>query len=582
MTRIFFALTCLVTFLGSSSNLYAQPAGFVDDVFLTGFVQATSLAFDDNGRMYVAEKEGKIWIVDGGVKSANPLIDLTEEVGNWGDYGLVGFVLDPNFLSNGYIYLMYVVDRHYLFYFGTPSYNANANEPFNATIGRITRYTAESSTNFTTVDYSSRKILMGETKETGMPILHTSHGVGTILFGEDGTLLATLGDGASFNGDDLGGGVHGDYAVQALIDGILDPNEDVGAFRSQMLNSLNGKVIRIDPNTGEGVASNPFYDAMNPGSTRSKVWALGLRNPFRMTRKPGTGSHYATDGDPGILFVGDVGSGTWEEMNVVTQPGMNFGWPMYEGMDVSPGYMNANIENQDAPTPGGCAQSYYRFNQLLQDYTGDSSAVTFSDPCNPGNEIDGNTYNLYFHTKPALDWKHGTSGFARSAIDGVVSLVGSGDVKGTSFYGNASVGGVWYTASDFPEEYRNLYYHGDYGTKWIRTFKFNDDHEPDSTDLFDNTTGSIVNMAASEAGGGIYYIRYSTSAQIRRLYYTGSINQPPTAAVTSDTFYTPDPSLTVNFDATGSTDPENAVLTYAWDFGDGTLGVGATPSHTYG
>jgi glucose/arabinose dehydrogenase len=78
--------------------------------------------------------------------------------------------------------------------------------------------------------------------------------------------------------------------------------------------------------------SNPFYATANPGSVRSKVWALGFRNPYRMAIRPGTGSSNPADGNPGVLYVGDVGWTASEEINVVRKPGMNFGWPLFEGL----------------------------------------------------------------------------------------------------------------------------------------------------------------------------------------------------------------------------------------------------------
>src|SRR2546426_4733653 len=48
--------------------------------------------------------------------------------------------------------------------------------------------------------------------------------------------------------------------------------------------------------------------------SRSRVYCLGLRNPFRMTLRPGTGSHLQSDGFPGVLYIGDVGYFTWEEL----------------------------------------------------------------------------------------------------------------------------------------------------------------------------------------------------------------------------------------------------------------------------
>src|SRR5690606_22741985 len=113
----------------------------------------------------------------------------------------------------------------------------------------------------------------------------------------------------------------------ALADSIIRPEENVGALRSQLVNCLNGKVLRIDPATGDGVPGNPFYDANAPRSPKSRVWALGLRNPYRFIRRPGTGSTNPADANPGVFYIGDVGYITWEEMEVCNMAGMNFGWP---------------------------------------------------------------------------------------------------------------------------------------------------------------------------------------------------------------------------------------------------------------
>ncbi|MBK7946870.1 MAG: hypothetical protein IPJ85_16900 [Flavobacteriales bacterium] len=105
-------------------------------------------------------------------------------------------------MSNGHIYGMYLVDRHHLMNHGTGNYNPNTNEYYAATIMRITRWTAIGPS-FNTVNYASRNVLLGETRQTGVPLLHESHSTGSLMFGSDGTLLATVGDGASYNLVDL-------------------------------------------------------------------------------------------------------------------------------------------------------------------------------------------------------------------------------------------------------------------------------------------------------------------------------------------------------------------------------------------
>jgi glucose/arabinose dehydrogenase len=382
------------------------------------------------------------------------LLDISEEVGNWHDHGMLGFALHPQFEQNGYFYVLYAVDRHHLLKYGTPAYNPADNEYFNATIGRLTRYTATKTAAGYHVDKSSRKILLGETKSTGIPILSITHGVGTLLFGTDGTLLVSCGEGAGFTTADTGGGnINGSYAGQGLADGIITQQEDIGAFRAQMLEAQSGKILRIDPETGNGIPGNPFYEAARPGSVRSKTYALGLRNPFRMALKPGTGSTDKAAANPGVLYVGDVGWATWEELNIVTGPGMNFGWPLFEGLDASStaDYQAASIYNPYAPNPqygvNGCTQEYFYFRDLIRQATANGNAA-FSNPCNHSLAIPADV-KTFMHSRPVIDWKHYESVARTGIFNGETAAVAGigaagSPVTGPQFGGSASVGGVFF------------------------------------------------------------------------------------------------------------------------------------------
>ena len=330
--------------------------------------------------MYVWERQGRVWFKDPGDATFTLLLDISQEVMPFLDLGMLGFELDPNFRQNGRIYVCYTVDRHYLLYYGTSSYNPSTTTAQDASIERVTRYTCRASDGFRSVDPTSRFILIGETKQTGIPVLSDTHSGCCLLFGQDETLLVSTGDCASPYAADMGGAVSGSYAPQGLIDGIIRPAEDVGAYRSQMVNSLNGKILRIDPNTGDGIPSNPFYDAANPRSPRSRVYALGLRNPYRMTRRPETGSHDPALGNPGVIYVGEVGWNTWEELNVVKGPGLNFGWPVFEGLTdfaaAGSATYNVTVYNRDAPNPlyPGAGTQYFTFQNLLKQATLAASA----------------------------------------------------------------------------------------------------------------------------------------------------------------------------------------------------------------
>ena len=529
-------ILCYLFFSFMLTNLsLAQPTGFVDEVYASGFAQAVGLTFDANGRMYVWEKGGKVWTVENGVKSANPLIDLSEEVGNWRDFGFLGFALDPDFFTNGYIYMLYIVDRHHLLYHGTPNYDPNANEYFNATIGRVTRYTAQASTNFTTVDPNSRLVLLGESISTGLPHLHQSHGIGSLIFGTDGTLLVSMGDGASYSSTDEGSASE-TYWSQALADGIIAPSENVGAYRCQMLSSLNGKILRLDPSTGDGIPSNPYYDGANPRSAQSRVWALGLRNPCRMTLQPNTGSHNPADGDPGTLYIGDVGWGNREELNICDAPGQNFGWPKYEGVNYQPGYNNP-------------------------------------------------TYAPASHELPKVQWRTNKIN-AQGIINGTVYDIGSPQLPGPNFGGNCSMGGVWYTGSDFPTEYQNTYFHADYGGDWIKNFDFNGNNDPIFAKDFKAGANAIVFVGSNPLDGAIYWIGDAAGSSsnganvIHKISYNPTGNLPPVAVASSDISYGGS-SLTVQFNSEFSYDPEGSALSYAWDFGDGNSSSVANPMHTF-
>ncbi len=187
-------LTILLILFYSESQ--SQPSGFIDEVISNEWKVPTGLTFDANGRMYVWEKSGKVFIVENGIKQDSAIIDISEEVLDYGDHGLNGFALDPEFQKNGYVYLMYVAKRHHVLFFGKAEYNPTDESPFQNTIGRIVRYTLIASDDFRSVDYASRKVLIGESASTGIPILVDNHGVGSLVFSPDGTLLATVGDGS--------------------------------------------------------------------------------------------------------------------------------------------------------------------------------------------------------------------------------------------------------------------------------------------------------------------------------------------------------------------------------------------------
>ncbi len=576
---------CLSATITSAQNL---PANFQDSLVSGGWTQAEGLTFDSTGQMYVWEKDGYVWVVDtNGNKIATPLLDIRQEVGSWRDHGLNGFALDPNFRTNGYYYCFYTVDRNHLMYFGTGLYNASADSFYNATIARVTRYTANAATNFTTTVSNSRLVLIGENKKNGIPVLYESHSGGQLVFGDDGTLLISTGDGASYAAYDSGSIAH-TYYVQALADSIITAKENVGAFRSQLIDCLSGKILRINPATGNGIASNPYYDAASPRAARSRVWALGLRNPFRMCKRPGTGNTDPSAGDPGTLYIGDVGFETFEDINVCNAPNQNFGWPNYEGLEAVPIFNTTTTKNMDAPNPlfgvGGCTRQHLYFKELIKQPT-KNGVISF-----PITTCNGQTGSVpanvphWAHTRPTVDYKHGAvqartgawNGNNASSVD-----IGSGGspVSGSGFEGYCAIAGVWYNGSAYPVMYQNKYFHADFSTNWIKYFNYNSLDTPTSVSTFTDSIPSIVCMAINPKDQFIWYLKYPD--QVRKLKYGIVLNNFPTAVATQSVVYGASP-LIVNFTGSQSSDPEGQPLTYSWNFGDGTaLVTSQNTLHTF-
>lgn len=266
--------------------------GFESAVVVNGLSLATTLAFTPDGRILIAEKSGTIRIVKNGVLQPQSMVSLSD-VNTFGDRGLIGLAVDPNFAQNGYIYVSYTYEN-------SPGVNIGG-----AKTGRIVRLTmvgdsADEASKFTLVGTVGGSAASSSCEDflvtvDCIPSDSNSHSVGGLRFGPDGYLYATLGDGADFS------------------------TEDPRALRSQNPDALAGKMLRIQTD-GTAPISNPFYDG-NPNSNKSKVYALGLRNSFRFNFNQVNGS----------LYAGDVGWSSFEEVNKIVAGG-NYGWPCREGL----------------------------------------------------------------------------------------------------------------------------------------------------------------------------------------------------------------------------------------------------------
>ena len=488
------------------------PANFVlDDVTPSAsFLYPTGIAFLPDGRLLVCEKNGDLWAVQNGVKPATPMWSNENEVLSNGDKGLLSVAVDPHYFANHFIYLLYTVDPD--------SDGADTNT---VAFARLTRYTVNFSDSQTVVP-SSRTILLGTDFTNGPASGSTTHTIGSLRWGVDGSLLVSAGDGADGSGTPDPGG---EYPA-LFTAGRVNPYEDIGAFRAQYVGSLDGKILRINPANGQGFASNPFYDG-NVASARSKVFAYGFRNPFRFTVKPGTGSANPANGNPGVLYVDDVGWYTWEEVDVVRQLGQNFGWPCNEGLVANAPYQ--------AATPA---------------HTGCGSVGTADNPWPP--------------TQPIVSINH--SDPSASTPAGV--------------QGNCVTGCAFYTGARYPAQYQNTYFFCDFGKGWIKILTTNGNDQLVSIAPFADGMQGPVDLIADPVSGDLFYVSIYTGKVFHIRYTGGGVNTPPVASGTA----TPNVGLaplTVNFNGSGSSDPDGDTLSVGWAFGDGSGAAGLTAQHTY-
>ncbi len=432
--------------LVAGANAQVLPEGFALTNVGTGLINPVTIDFSADGRIFVAEKRGMVWVIDqNGTKLPEPFIDIRPEVNNLGERGLIGLALDPDFMTNRYVYLLHVVNP-------TPAPPQHPNTL--GTWGRVVRFTGTAESGGNIADPKSKFILIGNGPSDGIPECAPGHTVGTLRFGLDGSLLVGAGDGAKAVGTDAGG-----QWPSCFQEGWFPASEDLGSFKAQSLDSLAGKILRIDPDTGLGLPDNPFYTG-DPDDNRSRVFASGLRNPFRYTIRPGT----AAAGGPGTIYIGDVGGGAREAINVA-RGGENFGWPCYEAELVQTTFWEAT------PIGWGCD--------------------TLESEGNPGPL-----------TLPVMWWSHGN--------------VNTSNPPG--YTGKVVGSGVFYGGNRYPPKYHGAYFYADYVSKWLRVGWFDDDEQLEGIELFGSGIASFVDIRPHPISGDLYIVNFF-GGQLRRLSF---------------------------------------------------------------
>ncbi len=526
------AVTVALLFVAPSAAPAATyPVGFSERTVFSGLTNPAAVRFASDGRVFVAEKSGLVKVFDS-LSDSQPDVfaDLRTQVHNFWDRGLLGLALDPGFPDSPYVYALYTHDAAIggaAPRWGTPGATSDGcPTPPGATgdgcvvSGRLSRLTASGN-----AMVGNEQVLIEDWCQQ-----YPSHSIGALDFGDDGALYVTGGDGASFNfvdygqdgsppnpcGDPPGG-------VGALL---TPPSAEGGALRSQDLRtpndatSLDGALLRVNPVTGAGLPDNPNAASLDPNSRR--IVAYGMRNPFRLGVRPGTGE----------VWIGDVGWNTWEEIERLQAPTAavtNFGWPCYEGSGRQSGYDSANLSICE---------------NLYAEGTGAVRAPLFA-------------------------WNHGSQ-----VVPGEGCPTGSSSAAGIAF---APANG------SYPTEYHGALFFADYSRDCIWAMLPGSNGVPDPARVRTFAAGAANPVQLQIGPGGDLFYADFDGGTIRQVSFTAA-NRPPNAVATA-TPTTGTAPLTVHFDGSGSSDPDAGdTLAYDWDLdGDGQYddSTAVAPSHTY-
>ena len=462
------AAACTVTTV--TPALGGVPSGFSLVPVATGLDEPTAHAYAPDGRVFVAERAGRVIVQQPGRDdSRSVFLDIRAAVNSNSERGLLGIALDPQFATRPRVFLFLTAER-----------NLAAPDGAGEMDIEVWRYTASASETGVALPASKAVVVSGP--RTGA----CCHYGGTVRFDSRGRLLTAFGD-------------------------ITDQPS------SQRAGALTGRLIRIDPETGLGVADNPFYEPASPGSVASRTLATGFRNPFRFTVDPSDDS----------VWVGDVGQSSWEEIDRVPASGWavpardtNFGWPCFEGGSGTPlltasAFSNSSWSAMCAPL-----------------------ATSAQGGTGPG-------------TAPAI--------YAYPHISG---------------QGASITGGPVLRGQSFPASYSGRALIADYSRDTFMTVGRDGSSEPFGTP---GGFGNAVDIAM-DPNGDASYAAIGAGA-VRAIVWTAGNTPPSLTGLTAEAVTDAAPR-TMRFVAS-ATDPDSDPLTYRWDLGDTTVVAGPQLTHTY-
>ncbi|MEV4844070.1 carbohydrate-binding protein [Micromonospora matsumotoense] len=450
--------------------------------------------------------------------------------------GLQSLGVDPGFATNRFIYLYYAPPL------STPSGDAPAtgtNWSAWQGVNRLSRFTLNA-------DFTLNQASKVDVLDVGTDRGICCHVGSDMDFDAAGNLYLSTGDDSN----------PFDSAGYSPLDERTNRNP---AYDSQRgagnTNDLRGKLLRIKVNA-DGSYSIPSGNLFPPGTakTRPEIYAMGFRNPFRIS----------VDKPTGIVYVGDYGPDAGStnanrgpsgqvEFNRVTGPG-NYGWPYCTGTNTT-------------------SETYNEWN-----FANNSTGPKFNCTGGPTNNSFRNTgLGTLPPAKPS--WiRYGGDAGSPAAFGGGSESPAAGPVYRYD-PNNPS-------ATKFPQTFDGQFFATEFGRGWVKPIHLNSDGSPGTIDSFP-WVGKQVMDSAFGPDGAYYLLDYGTgyyngdaNSALYRFDYVGVGNRAPAARASADRTSGPAP-LTVNFSSAGSADPEGGALTYSWAFGDGTTSTAANPTKTY-
>lgn len=516
----------------------------------TGSFQRTALATSDladpfelavapDRRVFFAQRTGKLKVIDQETMKVSTALDFayTPEMTSQSD-GLLGLTLDPGFAENNWLYLLH---------------SDKTEKRLN-----LSRFTVSGNT----VDPASEKRLLTIPTFRGEGRAN-SHMAGSLAFDKAGNLYAATGD----NTDPF------------ASDGFapIDEGEGRRAWDAQgtsgNTNDLRGKVLRITPED-DGTYTVPEGNLFARGTdkTRPEIYAMGMRNPFRITTDPLSGALMVADYGPDArAAVAGRGPEGTVEYTRITEAG-NFGWPYCTGN---------NTPFND-----------YDFTTKTSGPAFDCAALVNDSPNNTGlRELPP--------AQPATVWY----AYSASAEFPELGTGGGGPMSGPVYdYDPENT-----YRTKFPEYFEGKWLNYELTRRWFKTFSFQREDQtfsdprfaPVSAGDLQSVNGVFKDMAWNQPfdadfgpDGALYVIDFglgsgtgrggsNEGAGIYRIDYVGD-GRLPDAKITTDRDNGSAP-LTVAFSSAGSGLPGEQPVTYAWDFdGNGsTDSTEANPSYTY-